>query len=97
MRDYKIGDWVIFTNKEYSDWWEKENGVSLYGRLAKIVDIDKIVDINKIYEYEIEFKEGINSKWNEFGEGKSGHWLWCDKDEFKYAIDHLKFKKWIKG
>jgi len=89
---YKIGDLVIITNKKYSDYWKKSTGISLYGKLAKIINI-------KDDDYLFEFKENINGhNGNNVGEiiGRIRHCVWGKVYEFK-SINSLKFKKWIKG
>jgi len=97
-RDYKVGDWVIYMNKMESDKRKGLCGISLYGKIAKIIHID--------ITYLLEFKDWIDGhdgseslkKRKEKGKGKSGHCYWAlSKKEIKPAIDHLKFKKWIKG
>jgi len=89
-REYKIGDEVIYSNISCSNMWEDWNGNSLYGKIAKIIKISNNFCL-------LEFKENTNSNYDGLGEGKEGHCWWCDKNEFKLAIDHIKFKKWIKG
>jgi len=91
MRDYKIDDWVIYIDKENSNKWKKEFGISLYGKIAKIIYF-YFDSTNNNYNYVLEFKESIRGK----GEGIEGHCNWCNCFEFK-SIDHLKFKKWVKG
>jgi len=86
-RDYKIGDWVIFIDKSWSDWWKKGYGIFLYGKIAKIIRIDNNSHL-------LEFKEHIDSIPKE--QGKNGHCLWSTLNQIK-SIDLLKFKKWIKG
>jgi len=95
MREYKIGDLVIYINKMFSDYWEKKKGVSLYRKLAKIIDIDN----DNSLPYLLEFKEWVNGHDGHGSKikGKKGHCWWCSENEFKLAIDYLKFKKWIKG
>jgi len=88
---YKIGDWIIFIDKEMSDKFRNSTGISLYKKLAKII---YIIPDN---EYLLEFKDPIGNDHNGDGRGKKGHCGWCVKSEFKSAINHLKFKKWIKG
>jgi len=89
-REYKIGDIVIFTDKKYSDWWEDyDYGVSLYKKVAKIIDIDKR---DNHIPYLLEFKEWINS-YNEESDEKEGHCRWVFEKQFK-SFDSLKFKKW---
>jgi len=92
MREYQIEDWVIYTLKQYSDYWKKRTGISLYGKTAKIIYINK----KEKGIYLLEFKEYIVGH-NGGGKGKSGHCWHCDKNEFKLDIDYLKFKKWVKG
>jgi len=87
---YKIGDWVIYTDKDYSNNWKKQYGISLYGKIAKIIHIERELDIL----YLLNFKEYINSFRKT--KGKSGHCIWCKHFEIKF-LDSLKFKKWIKG
>jgi len=95
MREFKVGDWVIYTNKKESDEHKDLCGISLYGELAKVHYI------GKFGLYLLEFKKHIKghdgSAQLKKGKGKNGHCIWCFDNEFKLAIDHLKFKKWIKG
>jgi len=88
---YKIDDWIIYIDKEESDNWENHYGISLYGKTAKIIKIDKD-DRTYLLEFK-KFVNGLSLK----KIGKQGHCIWCFNKEFKSAIDHLKFKKWIKG
>jgi len=81
----KIGDWVIWNDKEASDNWGKVTRIFLYGKVAKIIYIDK--DNNK---YLFEFKEYVMSTL--ISEGKEGHCFWCEADEF-ISLDLLKLKK----
>jgi len=95
MREYKVGDIVIWIDKRVSNRQKKEYGVSLYGKLAKIIYIDKPDNLDK--EYFLEFKDHIKG----FGgigkvKGKEGHCMWCSFSQIK-SVDHLKFKKWVKG
>jgi len=90
MRDHKVGDWVIFTDKKISATWEKSHKSSLYNKIAKIIYI--IMDSS----YLLEFKKNINN-YRGNRKGRDGHCKWCGGMQFKYAIDHLKFKKWVKG
>jgi len=91
MRDYKVGDWVIYIDKENSNEWKEEFGISLYKKIAKIIEIGN-------YAYLTEFKDPIgNTPYDGEGKGKIGHCRWSSKRRVKLAIDHLKFKKWIKG
>jgi len=88
-REYKVDDIVIYVDKAWNDEW--------YKKVAKIIDIDKSSNFD---EYLLEFKEYINGHdGNSIGniKGKDGHCIWCDKTEFELALNHYKFKKWIKG
>jgi len=85
-RKYKIGDIVIFIDKEGSDIRKREFGVSLYRKIAKITYIDNELELS----YYLEFRKSYDQE-------KFHYHQWCNKDEFKLAIDHLKFKKWVKG
>jgi len=89
MRDYKIGDWVIWIDKKHSNDWKQYCKITLYKKVAKIIDIDDS-------EYLLEFKEHIDSGTG-WENGKKGHCIWCENHKFKLAINYLKFKKWIKG
>jgi len=86
MRDYQIGDWVIYIDKKLNDHWKTWKGISLYGKIAKIVDI------RKYNIYTLEFKEFINSEHNGYGKGKNGHCYLCIKTQFM-SLEHLKLKK----
>jgi len=91
-RDYKKGDVVIWIDKEASDYWKRSRGISLYGKIAKIMTFDKSENI-----YALKFKDWINSDILGNSYTKNGYGLESYKEGFKLAIDHLKFKKWIKG
>jgi len=74
---FKIGDSVVYTNKQYSDNWKKQFGVSLYKKRAKIININ-----NKyINPYLLEFKEWIDGSDGE-GKGKDGHCRWVEIWDF---------------
>jgi len=92
-RDYKVGDWVIWINKKQSVYWKEMKGISLYGKLAKIIYI------NKYNVFLLEYKDYVGgySVGGYSGEGKDGHCWFCLDEDFELAIDSLKFKKWIKG
>jgi len=32
-----IGEWVIFTDKEKGNFWKKHEGISLYGKIGKVI------------------------------------------------------------
>jgi len=89
MRDYQVGDTVIYKDKKISDLWKRNKGISLYNKIAKIIKIDIAFT-----GYLLEFKEYIMSP---LSKGKNGHCKWCYNNKFELAIDHLKFKKWVKG
>jgi len=91
MREYKIGDIVIWIDKGFSDAWKENHGISLYGKIAQIIDIN-----TKYNHCLLEFKENINGK-DGYRRGKKGHCWWSKLNTIEYAIDHLKFKKWVKG
>jgi len=78
MKEYQIGDYVIFFDKEYSKRWKKHYGFSFYNKTAKIIQI------TGQYIYLLKFEKLINQ-------------YWFEEKRFKLAIDHLKFKKWIRG
>jgi len=93
---YKIGDEIIFTSKEQSNKWKKECRVFLYEKVAKIIYIYKFKSFYKD-SYLLEFKDPIGNDYDGgVKRGKKGHCSWWEKTEFK-SIDHIKFKKWIKG
>jgi len=84
---YKIGNWIVYIDKEWSNFWKKMYGISLYGKIGKIIDI------NKNYEsYLIEFKEFINS-YTSNRRGKEGYGLWGTKQEITLYKDYFKLKK----
>jgi len=87
-RDYKIND-IVYTDKLESSYWNRDGSSSLYGKIAKIIDINNEV-------YTLEFKKYIAGH-DGYGKGKKGYCWNCSNRCFKLAIDHLKFKKWIKG
>ena len=86
---YKIGDWIVYTDKEWSNKWKKDYGFSLYGKVAKIIYIEKYCNLP--LPYLIEFKKYINGH-NGSGKGKDGYCLWCRKKEI-ISLDQLKLKK----
>ena len=90
---YKIGDWIVFIDKEWSNDWKKEPGISLYDKIGKIIDINKKYNL-----YLIEFKEYINGYDGE-GKGKDGHclWCWCNDKEITLYKDYFKLKKLLEG
>jgi len=83
---YKIGDWIVYIDKNYSKWWKEQSGISLYGKIGKIIGID-----NDSLRYLIEFKEFIDSH-DSNGKGKDGHCQWCVDIEI-ISLDQLKLKK----
>ena len=83
---YKIGDWIVFINKERSKWWKEKYETSLYGKIGKIIGI-----VKKHKLYLIEFKEFIDSH-DSNGKGKDGHCQWCVDIEI-ISLDQLKLKK----
>jgi len=89
---YKIGDWIVFTDKEYSKNWKKLRGISLYGKAAKIIYIHN----NKYYPYSIEFKENIKGHTSN-EKGKNGHCSWCDEKKITLYKDYFKLKKLLEG
>ena len=88
---YKIGAWVVYINKQWSKWWKKTYGISLYGKIGKIIDID-----NPHLSYLIEFKEYINGH-DGRGKGKNGNCSWCDEKRLSLYKDFYKLKKFIEG
>jgi len=86
---YKIGDWIIYTDKKHSNEWKKTYGISLYGKIGKIIYIDK----NLYWPYTIEFKEFINGH-DGRRKGKKGYCEWCEDKEI-ISLDQLKLKKLI--
>ena len=89
---YKIGDWIVYIDKERSKWWKDLKGISLYGKIGKIIDIYKS---DRFIPYLIEFKEYINGH-DGIGKGKNGHCSWCSKQEIT-SLDRLKLKKLLEG
>jgi len=95
MRDYQIGEWVIFTDKkERCCYHSGKKPISLYRKIGKIIKV-------KPHNYLVEFTIFINGHdgndgQNE-GKGKFGHCWFCLDEDFELAIDSLKFKKWTKG
>ena len=90
---YKIGDWIVFINKEFSKWWKGKKGISLYGKIAKIIYIGYN---NKYIYYLVEFKEYING-YSGNGRGKDEHCSWCEDIEITLYKDYFKLKKFIEG
>ena len=89
---YRVGEWIVFTNKKWiSIWKEPKIEISLYGKIAKIIYIDKNYE-----SYLIEFKEFINGHTGN-GRGKEGYCLWCTKQEITLYKDYFKLKKFIEG
>jgi len=91
MREFKKGDYVIYSHKEKSDRWKKINGFTLYNKNGKIIDIYGKKDITYVVKFRNQVHNNIGEK------AHKQNILNLSKDEFKLAIDHLKFKKWIKG
>jgi len=94
MREFKVGDWVIFIHKSLSNWWKNITGISLYEKVGKIIDI-KNYSKNSEYstDYLIEFEELIKS--GHARKGKDGYCIWSEDNEF-ISLDHLKLKKLLK-
>jgi len=88
---YKINEIVIYTDKKNSYIWKWWKGISLYKKIAKIISIEEDE------KYLLEFKDCVDGEEKGFEKGKKGHCMWCEKDEFELDINHLKFKKWVKG
>jgi len=88
---YKIGDWIVYVSKKNSDWWKEYSRISLYGKIAKIIYIDKNYE-----SYLIEFKEFIYS-YDGDGKGEDGHCYWCEEKEITLYKDYFKLKKFIEG
>jgi len=91
-RKFKVGDWVIYTDKEESNSWKEINVVSLYNKIGKIIKINPYT-----HYFLIKFKEWINGYHGSILANDSEYCKWCNKEEFELAINHLKFKKWVKG
>jgi len=91
-KEFKVGDWVIFTSKETNDYNQRLRKVFLYNKIAKIIKINRSAN-----NFLLEFKEYINGHEGNNPKGKDGHCWNFSSHYFKLAIDHLKFKKWIKG
>jgi len=68
-REYKIGDWVIFIDKEQSDLWKRAFRISLYKKIAKIIYIEDTSS-----PHLLEFRDWINGHNGLEGKkGKEGH------------------------
>jgi len=92
MREFKIGDLVIYTNEYHSNEWEKFSGISIYKEKGKIVEKDNdtfYMEFNKVVD-PIQYRISLKEK-------KESYRLWVECDEIELDINHLKFKKWIKG
>jgi len=85
MREFKVGDMVIWTDQKWSKVWEEEYKVYLYGKLAKIIYFDSIINT-----YILEFKEFINGHDGRLG--KDGYCKWASRHQIE-SLDHLKLKK----
>jgi len=85
---YKIGEWIVFTDKKTSDKWKQYHETFLYGKVGKI-----IVIASDSWPYLIEFKEFIDGH---SGYGKDGHCRWCRSKEI-ISLDQLKLKKLLEG
>ena len=90
---YKINDWIVFIDKKISKWRKKDYGISLYGKIGKIIDIDYN---NKYIYYLVEFKEYINGYDGE-GKGKDEHCRFCIDKEITLYKDYFKLKKLLEG
>ena len=80
---YKIGDWIIYNNKEWSNKWKNYKGISLYGKIGKIIDKEKTYKC----PYLVKFKKYIKSY------GGNGT-LWCLETSIT-SFDQLKLKKFL--
>ena len=89
---YKIGDWIVFIDKEWSNHWKEIYGISLYGKIGKIIDINRIT----VWPYLIEFKEFIDGTSGR-GKGKNGNCRWCHEKQISLYKDYFKLKKFIEG
>ena len=88
---YKIGEWIIYNNKKWKNYWKKTYGISLYGKIGKIIDISK----NSYFSYLIEYKEFIHGTSGD-GRGKEGHCRWFNEKEIS-SLDQLKLKKLVQS
>ena len=86
---YKIGEWIVYTDKEFSNKWKQYYEAFLYGKIGKIIDIDK-----NVWPYLIEFKEFVNGHDGD-GKGKDGHCWGCEEKEITLYKDFYKLKKFI--
>jgi len=86
---YKIEDWIVYTDKKWSNQRKKKRGISLYGKIGKIIDIDYN---NKYIYYLVEF---IGSP-SVIRKGKKGYCEWCEDKEI-ISLDQLKLKKLLEG
>ena len=93
---YKINDWIVYNNKEWSNHWKEIYGISLYGKIGKIIYIDIDKNANRD-PYLIEFKDFIDSHDRYYGIGKYGHCYWGHEEEFTLYKDYFKLKKFIEG
>jgi len=91
---YKIGDWIVYTDKEFSNKWKKDYGFSLYGKIGKIIDIEKYCNLP--LPYLLEFKGFINGH-SGYRKGRDGHCQWCMDKEITLYKDYFKLKKFIEG
>ena len=87
---YKIEDWIVYTDKKWSNQRKKKRGISLYGKIGKIIYID-----NTHLPYLVEFKEFIGSP-SVIRKGKKGYCEWCEDKEI-ISLDQLKLKKLLEG
>ena len=88
---YKIGDWIVYTNKKWSSIWKEHSEISLYGKIGKIIGID-----NESLPFLIEFKENING-YDGSGKGKDKHCQWCKDKEITLYKDYFKLKKLLQS
>ena len=92
---YKIGDWIVFTDKEGSKRWKEFHGISLYGKIGKITDIDKS-EIPYIIEFK-EFIDDYNGYYSYYGKGKDSHCRRCHKNQISLYKDFYKLKKLLQN
>jgi len=79
MRDYKIGDKIIWIDEPYSKHLKFYDKISIYNKIGTIINID-----HKNYPpYLIEFKQYVNTKPNKKNKGKEGYCYWSPEFRIK--------------
>jgi len=88
---YKIGDWIVFIDKEWSNKWKKTIGFYLYGKIGKIIYIEN----NNNLPYFIKFKIG-DCPYEALRGEREDHCWWCHENWIT-SFDQLKLKKLLEG